>query len=261
MYISVGGIILKKLILCVIFLFALPILTYAEGNQKSKLAIVIDDFGNNMKGTQHMFDLPIPITTAVMPFLPTSTQDATKAHQLGKEVIIHLPMESVNANPKWYGPRPILTSMTDEQIKEVIHAAIKEVPFAVGINNHMGSKATADERVMRIVLSICKEKGYYFLNSRTNSSTVAKDIAKELHVPYLENELFFDHYYTYSHISKQANILLEKLGMDDEVIIIGHVGVPGEITSDVIKTYLPKIQEKATCVPLSSLLKKETPLP
>ncbi|MGM9987374.1 MAG: divergent polysaccharide deacetylase family protein [Bacillaceae bacterium] len=229
----------------------------SQGQAKSKLAIVIDDFGNNGKGTNNMFQLPIPLTVAVMPFLPNSKEEAIKAHQLGKEVIIHLPMESISANPNWYGPRPILTSMSDEEIKAILYDAINEIPFAVGINNHMGSKATADERIMRVILSICKEKGFFFLNSRTNASTVAQDIAKNLHVPYLENELFFDHYTSYSHVTNQANLLLKKLDEDQQVIIIGHVGSPGEITSSVIKNYISQFQQKAEIVTLSQLLKKK----
>lgn len=228
--------------------------------QTNKVAIVIDDFGNNMKGTEKMLSLPIPLTVAVMPFLPSTKQDAIAAHKKGHEVIIHMPMEPVKGKKEWLGPKALTTDLSDEEITKRVEEAIADVPYAIGMNNHMGSKVTADERMMRIILSICKKHGLFYLDSKTNPNSVAKKLGKELGIPVVENNLFFDDVYTSSHVTRQANVLLKKLQSEPVVIAIGHVGPPGEITSSVIQSYVPKIREKADFIFLSDLVSPQPPV-
>lgn len=220
----------------------------------NELAIVIDDLGNDMKGTEEILNLPVTLTIAVMPFLPTTREDAEKAHQKGHEVIVHLPMEPMSGKASWLGPGAITTSLSDKEIRSRVEGAIEEVPYAVGVNHHMGSKATADERVMRIVLDICKEKGLFYLDSKTTGKSVIPKLAKEIGVPYLENELFFDDIYTIQHIGKQARLLSKELDSDDATIAIGHVGVTGIKVATMLKEFLPLYEKKASIVPLSDLI-------
>nr|WP_232066177.1 divergent polysaccharide deacetylase family protein [Bacillus sp. KH172YL63] len=220
----------------------------------NELAIVIDDLGNDMQGTEEILNLPVTLTIAVMPFLPTTREDAEKAHRNGHEVIVHLPMEPVSGKASWLGPGAITTSLSDEEIKQRVEQAIDEVPHAVGINHHMGSKATADERVMRIVLDTCKERGLFYLDSKTTGKSVIPKLAEEIGVPYLENELFFDDIYTLQHIGKQARLLSKELDNDDATIAIGHVGVTGIKVATMLKEFLPVYETKATIVPLSDLI-------
>ena len=191
------------------------------------LSIVIDDLGNNMKGTQEMLELPISLTAAVMPLMETTRKDAEMAHKLGHEVIVHMPMEPVRGKRSWLGPGAITTDLSDAEIRKRVEDAIESVPFAVGMNHHMGSKATADKRVMRIVLTVCKEHGLYYLDSKTTAKSVIPELAEEIGVPYLENELFFDDIYTTQHIAKQADLVVKRLKKDNEIIAIGHVGIAG----------------------------------
>lgn len=219
-----------------------------------QVAIVIDDLGNNMKGTEDILNLKIPITVAVMPFLPTTKKDAKLAHKNGHEVILHLPMEPISGKKSWLGPGAITTDLSDKEIRKRVNDAIDEVPYAVGMNNHMGSKVTADKRVMKIILEVCKERNLYYLDSKTTGKSVVETIAKELQVPYLENELFFDEQYTTQHIIKQANLLITRIEQDNEIIAIGHVGIAGEKTASVLKQYVPLVEKKADAVTLSELL-------
>ncbi len=221
---------------------------------QKELAIVIDDAGNNMKGTEEILQLPVTLTIAVMPFLPTTEEDARKAHSLGHEVIVHLPMEPVRGKASWLGPGAITTSLSNQEIRKRVEAAIEAVPYAVGVNHHMGSKATADERVMRIVLTVCKEKGLFYLDSKTTGKSVIPKIAKEVGVPYLENKLFFDDVYTLQHIGKQAEILSKELEEDKRTIAIGHVGVTGIKIAAMLKEFIPVYEKKANIVPLSDLI-------
>ncbi|RIW33992.1 divergent polysaccharide deacetylase family protein [Bacillus salacetis] len=224
------------------------------GLKTSSLSIVIDDFGNNMKGTKEMLELPIPLTVAVMPLMETTKQDAELAHRLGHEVIVHMPMEPVSGKQSWLGPGAVTTGLSNEEIRKRVEEAIDSVPFAVGMNHHMGSKATADERVMRVVLTVCRERGLYYLDSRTTPKSVVPELAEELGVPYLENELFFDHVYTTQHITKQADQIMRRLKTDKEIIAIGHVGISGNKMVDVLKEYIPLYLDEAKAVPLSDII-------
>lgn len=225
-----------------------------EQKAKKVLAIVIDDFGNNMKGTEDMLNLQVPITAAIMPFLPTSREDAIRAHKKGHEVIVHLPLEPKKGKKSWLGPGAITTDLSDQEIRQRVQNAIKSIPYAVGMNHHMGSKATEDERVMRIILEECQKNNLYYLDSKTTGKSVVKKLAEELYVPYLENNLFFDHIYSNQHIEKQANRLAKELDKKEEFIAIGHVGISGPAVVSVLKAYIPVYQHEAKLVPLSDLI-------
>jgi polysaccharide deacetylase 2 family uncharacterized protein YibQ len=225
----------------------------AEEHTSNKVAIVIDDFGNNMKGTEEILKLPVSLTVAVMPFLSTTKKDAEMAHRLGHEVILHLPMEPLKGKRNWLGPGAITSNLSDEEIYKRVNDAIDSVPYAVGLNNHMGSKITADERIMSVILGICKERNLYYLDSKTTQKSVVAELATKMGVPFLENE-FFDEVFTTNHIVKQTTQLIKKTEVDDSIIAIGHVGVAGEKTASVLKQYIPKLKDKAEIVTLSNIL-------
>jgi uncharacterized protein len=245
---------LRFLILVYILFFMHFNAVSATQMPKKELAIVIDDFGNNMKGTEEMLNLPIPLTVAVMPFLSTTEQDARLAHEKGHEVIVHLPLEPKKGKKSWLGPGAITTDLSDEEIHRRVTNAIKNVPYAVGMNHHMGSKVTEDERIMRIILEVCKEYGLYYLDSKTASKSVIPKLAEELSVPYLENHLFIDHMYSEQHINRQASKLSKQLNEYEQLIAIGHVGITGDKVVRALKTYIPDYQKKAQIVPLSDLI-------
>lgn len=219
-----------------------------------ELAIVIDDLGNDMEGTEEILHLPVTLTLAIMPFLPTTKEDGEMAHRLGHEVIVHLPMEPLSGKASWLGPGAITTALSNKEIRSRVEKAIEDVPYAVGVNHHMGSKATSDERVMRIVLEVCKERGLFYLDSKTTGKSVIPKLAKELKVPYLENELFFDDIYTLRHIGKQAKRLSHELDNDESTVAIGHVGITGMKVATMLKAFIPLYEKKASIVPLSDLI-------
>ncbi|MBY0120343.1 divergent polysaccharide deacetylase family protein [Bacillus sp. S/N-304-OC-R1] len=244
-----------RLIILFVFIFTMHQPHLAESETKKKeLAIVIDDLGNNMKGTEEILKLPITLTAAIMPFMPTSKQDAELAKKYGHEVIVHMPMEPKKGKKSWLGPGAITTDLSDDEIRKRVVAAIKDIPHAVGMNHHMGSKATEDERVMRIVLGVCKEYGLFYLDSKTTGKSVVGKLAEEMNVPYLENNFFFDDIYTKQHITKQAKLLAGELSEKDRLIAIGHVGVSGPMMVDVLQEYIPVYKNQAKIVPLSVLI-------
>ncbi|MEH7346974.1 divergent polysaccharide deacetylase family protein [Bacillus sp. JJ1532] len=240
-------------IIVLVFTMTMPMET-ASKTEKKELAIVIDDLGNNMKGTDEILKLPVTLTAAIMPFMPTSKRDAELAMKNNHEVIVHLPMEPKKGKKSWLGPGAITTDLNDEEIRRRVVAAIEDIPHAVGMNHHMGSKATEDERVMKIVLEVCKEYGLYYLDSKTTGKSAIPKLANEMGVPYLENNLFFDDIYTIEHITKQANLLAGKLNKSDRLIAIGHVGVTGTMMVDVLEEFIPVYQNRANIVPLSDMI-------
>ncbi|RXT06319.1 divergent polysaccharide deacetylase family protein [Ammoniphilus sp. CFH 90114] len=229
--------------------------SFAEEEKSRKVAIVIDDFGNDMLGTEEILQLDIPLTVAVMPFLPTTKRDAEWAYKRGHEVFIHLPMEPRRGKKSWLGPGAITTDLSDEEIRKRVNQAVDQVPHATGMNNHMGSKATADSRVMRIVLEVCKERNLIYLDSKTTHKSVIPELAKEIGVPLIENHIFLDDIYKTSHIDKQFRILLKHIQHHPECIAIGHVGPPGKKTAAVLKKHIPDIQKEAEFVFVSTLVK------
>lgn len=226
----------------------------SPASTRKKWAIIIDDFGNDMKGTKEMLDLPVPITVAVMPFLPTTQRDATDAHRRGHEVIVHLPMEPNKGRPEWLGPGAITSGLTDAEVRERVEKAIADVPFAVGMNNHMGSKITSDKRIMSVVLDVCKEHGMFFVDSRTNYRSVVPELAATKGLPPVRNDIFLDHKYSRAHIFSQMNAVSDWFQEHDTCVTIGHVGAPGMHTSAAIRAALPKLQQQADIVGLSSLI-------
>lgn len=231
-----------------------------EANEvdKPKLAIIIDDFGNGQKGTDQMLSLPIKITVAVMPFLPTSKSDAEQAHKMGHDVIIHMPMEPKQGKADWLGPGAITSEMTDEEVRKRMEEAIAQVPHAVGVNNHMGSKITGDERIMSIVLDVCKEHGLFFIDSKTNYHSVAGRVAAEKGLPNIGNDIFLDDMHTVQHVKKQLNSAAKHAQTHKSCITIGHVGVFGERTATGIQGLIPELQKKVQFVGIQELVQERS---
>ena len=154
------------------------------------LALIVDDAGYSLEELQAFLDLPIPLTVAVLPDLPHSTEAALRARAAGKDVILHCPMEPGGGeNP---GPGAILTGQSPEEIRQLLDADFASVPGALGMNNHMGSKATADDTVMTAVLGYLKSRGKLFVDSRTTPDTAGPRGAEALGMPILQRDVFLD---------------------------------------------------------------------
>ncbi|MDO7905977.1 divergent polysaccharide deacetylase family protein [Paenibacillus sp. JX-17] len=227
----------------------------APDQGKPSLAIIIDDLGNGMKGTEQVLSLPAPISVAVMPFLPTTKTDAERAHSLGHDVLVHLPMEPNKGKKEWLGPGAITSGMTDEEVRQAVLNAIADVPHAVGVNNHMGSKITSDRRIMSVVLDVCREQGLFFVDSRTNFRSVAAQLAKEKGMPPVGNDIFLDDQYNLTHISKQMRSVEDRLKQGQDCVTIGHVGVPGLYTASVLKSSLPRLQGQVRLLGISDFVR------
>ncbi|NLG85243.1 MAG: divergent polysaccharide deacetylase family protein [Firmicutes bacterium] len=155
----------------------------------ARVAIVLDDVGETM-GLEKFLALPIPLTIAIMPKRRHSEAYARMARAAGREVLLHLPLEAQNGQDP--GPGVIRTDWPPERVREELEEDLASVPGAVGVNNHMGSLGTADETLMRMILGILKEKGLFFLDSRTTAGSVVPRVAGEIGLRYAVNGKFLD---------------------------------------------------------------------
>lgn len=212
-------------------------------NKPIYMAVIIDDFGNQMAGTDAIAQLPIPLTGAVIPGMPFAKEDAKKLHDAGKEVILHVPLEGFNSKPGWLGPKGITTGMPPNKIKQILEESLVEVPYAVGMNNHMGSRAMQNKTIVDTLISFAKEKGLYFVDSKTYDITVAQNIAQEKAITYLVRDVFLDNTPSTQHVIKQLQEALQIGKQKGYVIVIGHVGPEkGPHTAAALKAMIPKLQ-------------------
>lgn len=223
----------------------------AGGQVTGRLAIVIDDAGRDLD-SQHIYEqMGIPLTLAVMPD-QVHTRDAAlswRAH--GLPVILHQPMESVSGIGM--EPKVILTSMSDAAIRQMLRDSLSQLPEAIGINNHQGSKATIDARTMDIVMNELHHRGLFFFDSHTNSTTAADKAAKTYGVPYVRNDLFVDNSASVSDICAMIQEGADRAKKKGTYIIIGHCRPH---TAAAFRQMVPKLKAQGIEFVYLSSLKK-----
>lgn len=158
---------------------------------KPRLALVIDDFGYNNNGiTQAMLTLDVPLTISILPDLPHSASILARAKELGRCTLLHLPMEpEEDVDPDI---RPVTTAMGEQEIAALVSKYVESLPGIDGVNNHQGSRATADDRVMKAVLAALERYDIFFLDSLTSPKSLAYNTAREVGVPTARNSVFLD---------------------------------------------------------------------
>ena len=185
-----------------------------------RLAVVIDDAGRDLASQEVYESIGVPFTLAVMPNQVHTREAAASWAAHGMPVILHQPMESVSGSGM--EAKTILTSMSDSEIRRMLSDSLSQVPEAVGINNHQGSKSTTDKRVMDDVMNELHHRGLFFLDSATNSYTEADGAAAEYGVPYARNDLFVDNSSDVSAIKAMIRKAAERAKEHGTYIIIGH---------------------------------------
>ena len=160
---------------------------------RGRVALIMDDMGNSREALDVLLGLGQSVTVSVLPYSTYAEEVAGKAHANGLEVLLHLPLESLNNHETATDTEGmIMASMSPEEIVQAFETCLARVPYADGVNNHMGSKFTADADLMRTLLAPIKEKGLLFVDSRTSAQTVAYAEAVRMGVPALERNVFLD---------------------------------------------------------------------
>ena len=221
----------------------------AKGPQ---VAIIIDDCGYSVPRDVRFLKLPIPITLSILPLTPHGKEVAAAAAAAGKPVMLHIPMEpqSASANP---GPGAIRTDMSDAQIDQQMDADIASLPPVPGANNHMGSKASSDPRVMRDVLGVLKRDNMFFIDSLTAMTSVGASTARDLGVPTAARDVFLDDQLNVPYIEGQIRQLELVARKNGSAIAIGH---PNDANYAALEAMVPQMQAAGfVFVPAQSLVK------
>ena len=216
------------------------------------IALVIDDLGYNLSRARSLFSLNVPLTVSILPHHKFSRKVAQEAHQKSWEVILHLPMEPHKCDPKYLEENTLLIQMSEEEILSILDADLQDIPWVVGVNNHMGSLMLEDERSMSIILEELKNRGLYFLDSRTSQKSIGYKIAQKLGIPSAYRHVFLDHKKDLNYIEGQIDLLIEKTLKQGKAIGIGHLHPK---TIKALKRAIPKFEEKGiTLVTLSKVM-------
>lgn len=195
--------------------------------------IVLDDGGHNLNHLQPFLDLGIPLTIAVLPELSYSKESALRITKAGKTLILHQPMQAINLSTD-PGPSAIMPEMSAEQIRSLLTKNLDSLGIKVGLNNHEGSLITADTYAMKVVMEVCKERGMFFLDSRTNSKSVCKSVASEYGVKLYERNTFLDNTPSQADMIAMFKSGIEVAKKNGSVIMIGHVW-SGKNLADVLQ--------------------------
>ncbi|HET9030555.1 MAG TPA: divergent polysaccharide deacetylase family protein [Candidatus Aquilonibacter sp.] len=214
-----------------------PLPPRAGNPNAPKLAIIVDDCGQWLSTERGFIALPVPVTLSVLPDVHGTATIAQEAHDAGKGVMLHLPMDTLSGmNP---GPGKVTTAMTDAQITAQLENDLAQVPLAQGVNNHEGSKGSADTRVMTDVIDVLAKRNLFFIDSRTNAASVGEQIAAANGVKTAARDVFLDNKADVAYSEQQLREAAAIAKRTGSAIAIGH---PKPTTLAAVKALVPELQ-------------------
>ncbi|WP_333498053.1 divergent polysaccharide deacetylase family protein [Kluyvera sp. CHPC 1.2972] len=224
-------------------------LALAAPSYAGKLSIVIDDFGYRPQTENQVLAMPSTISVAVLPNAPHAREMATKAHNSGHEVLIHLPMAPLSKQP--LEKDTLRPDMSSDEIERIIREAVDKVPYAVGLNNHMGSAMTSSLFGMQKVMQALSRYNLYFLDSMTIGNSQAMRAANGTGVKVIKRRIFLDDTQNEADIRVQFNRAIDLARRNGSAIAIGH---PHPTTVRVLQQMVYNLPSDITLVRPSSLL-------
>lgn len=218
-----------------------------------RLAIVIDDLGDSLETARKVLALEPAVTVAVIPFREASGAVAAAAVASDREVILHLPLEPERDAAMEGGSGFLRTSMEAGHLELQLERDLRAVPYIIGVNGHMGSRFTRDPRAMRMLLGALRERGLFFLDSKTSPESVAAEVAAGLQVPFAERSVFLDHDPAPAAVAQAIATAAAIARRTGEAIAIGH---PHASTLAALATWLPQAASQGIeVVPVSALVR------
>ncbi len=214
-----------------------------------KLSIVIDDFGYRPAQENQVLQMPKAVSVAVLPNATHAREMAVKAHQSGHEVLIHLPMAPLSKQP--LEKDTLRPDMSSAEVERIIREAVAKVPYAVGLNNHMGSAMTSSLSGMQKVMQVLNHYNFYFLDSMTIGNSQSTRAAQGTSVKVIKRRVFLDDTQNEADIRKQFMRAVHLAQRDGSAIAIGH---PHPTTVKVLQQMLPTLPADITLVRPSQLL-------
>jgi polysaccharide deacetylase 2 family uncharacterized protein YibQ len=222
-----------------------------DKKQLPRVAIIIDDLGYDKKIAKKFSQLNAGITFSILPHSPHQKSIARLARENGMDTMLHLPMEPIEYPAVNPGPGTLLTSMTPDQLIRKLEKNLAAVPHITGVNNHMGSRMTAESAQMYQIFSILKKRNLFFIDSRTTSKTLGKPSARLFQIPFAQRDVFLDHSQDPDFIRKQIKELVRIAQRNGQAIGIGH---PHAITYEILREMMPELQKKVKLVPASEVV-------
>ncbi|MGY5954815.1 divergent polysaccharide deacetylase family protein [Kosakonia sp. BK9b] len=225
------------------------VLAFSSPAFAGKLAIVIDDFGYRPQTENQVLAMPQAVSVAVLPNATHAREMATKAHNSGHEVLIHLPMAPLSKQP--LEKDTLRPDMSSTEIERIISDAVSKVPYAVGLNNHMGSAMTSSLFGMQKVMQALERYNLYFLDSMTIGNSQALHAAAGTGVKVIKRKVFLDDTQNEADIRRQFDRAVELARRNGSAIAIGH---PHPATVRVLQQVIYTLPADITLVRPSSLL-------
>ena len=236
-----------------LLLLTCSVFTSAASQPLVPVAIIIDDLGNNLELGRQAVRLPAPLTYSILPKRPYSREIARHANTVGKEVMLHLPMQA-DGN-RLMGPGGLRADMPRETFDRQLRSSLTNVPHVAGVNNHMGSLLTRQPQAMRWLMEGLRCLGeFYFVDSRTDIRTVARQAAREAGLASAQRDVFLDNEAEPEYVRKQLQRLVAKAKREGSAIAIGH---PYPQTLAVLEEVLPGLAAQGIAVvPVSQLVEQ-----
>lgn len=219
-----------------------------------RLYLVLDDAGHDLDQLRMFTSFPGTFTVAVLPGLEYSREATRMVIALGHEAILHQPMEALGGNDP--GPGAIFTDQSSSEIRRVLISNLATLPGVIGVNNHMGSRATADQRVMEVVAETIGRYRLFFLDSRTTHLSVAADQSRASGLAAVERDVFLDNVRDETAISRQIDQGLAIAARQGHAVMIGHVTSP-ELARVLTNRYAEIAAAGYAFLPLSDLVSRE----
>lgn len=225
----------------------------AADRPPARIAIIIDDLGYKLAEGKRAINLANQVTLSIIPFSPHAKKLARFASANHKEVLLHAPMTPMTRRPWESG---LASDMSKQELFAAVDAMLAEVPDAKGLNNHGGSRFTQDRERMIWLMMALKDRGLFFIDSRTTAATTGTETAHEANIPYNSRDIFLDNELTEEAITRQMDRLVSIAVKTGRAIAIGH---PHKETLDVLETYLPLLSKQGVEVVNASMLLKNLP--
>ncbi len=222
---------------------------HADSIRQPTIAIIVDDMGHHYRHGRELIELPFPITLAFLPGRKHTEALSELAHEHGKEIMLHAPMQTITGFQLGHGA--LTQDMDEYQLKQSLLSSLKSIPHVRGINNHMGSLLTAEPRAMRWVMEALAQQPVYFVDSRTSPLSVAAKIADRYDIPHLTRDVFLDHQQTRKFVQKQFLKLIAIARERGSAIAIAH---PHRVTIDYLSFALPRLDERGIQIATASAL-------
>lgn len=213
----------------------------AKPGKPGTLALIIDDMGTSVSEVKRLMSIGVPLTFSVIPGLRQSKETAEAAFGNGYEVMIHMPMEPKGYPQQRMEKNGLLTSYGDDEIRQRVRGYLGGVPHADGANNHMGSRFTEVREKMRPALSVLKENGLFFIDSRTSPQSVGLDLAREMGMKAGVRSVFLDNVQEVGAIRAQLEQAADAARKKGSAIAICH---PHKATMEALAAALPELQSR-----------------